>query len=325
MGAHGAGELLTAIVDPNAEVDPSFVQWNIETKDGQTYRRNYRRGESDEHHFEEPRRRAGGEGREHQDAREHRPLADARCVFGLAGEQLRDIIAYMQSVDGGKFRTIDLRDAFTTNTARGIYQSQEIRDQTLRFTKTGTVNVGGIPFNIVGPDKAGGGNNIVVLKGGPSRSYSKTLPQRVDVKAGGFKANRLHFLGGVTGWGYYNNDDRDDVMKVTIHTTQGQREGLVFKNGVEFADYIATIDVPGSKLAEGLVREHQLRCFSKQLELGAVEIERITLESLDTSAAPTTVAITARTRRREFATAEWTSRSRQRRDKRHARGVDARR
>ena len=25
---------LTAIVDPNAEVDPSFTQWNIETKDG---------------------------------------------------------------------------------------------------------------------------------------------------------------------------------------------------------------------------------------------------------------------------------------------------
>ena len=37
MGAHGAGELLTAIVDPNAEVDPTFVAWNIETKDGQFY------------------------------------------------------------------------------------------------------------------------------------------------------------------------------------------------------------------------------------------------------------------------------------------------
>ncbi|MDB6155711.1 MAG: putative rane-bound dehydrogenase, partial [Chthoniobacteraceae bacterium] len=34
MGAHGAAELLTAIVDPNREIDPSFVAWNIETKDG---------------------------------------------------------------------------------------------------------------------------------------------------------------------------------------------------------------------------------------------------------------------------------------------------
>ena len=37
MGAHGAGELLTAIADPNAEVDPSFTAWNIETKDGQIF------------------------------------------------------------------------------------------------------------------------------------------------------------------------------------------------------------------------------------------------------------------------------------------------
>ena len=30
MGSHGPAELLTAIVDPNREVDPSFVAWNIE-------------------------------------------------------------------------------------------------------------------------------------------------------------------------------------------------------------------------------------------------------------------------------------------------------
>jgi type 1 glutamine amidotransferase len=112
------------------------------------------------------------------------------------------------------------------------------------------------------------------------------------VKAGGFKANRLHFLGGVTGWGYNNNNDRSEVMKVTVHTTQGQREDVVLKNGVEFADFIGPIGVPGSKLAEGLVREHQLRYFSKQLALGAVEIDHLTLESFDTNAAPTTVAIT---------------------------------
>jgi uncharacterized protein len=292
MGAHGAGELLTAIADPNAEVDPSFVQWNIETKDGQTY--------------------AGIIAAENPASITLKSLAGVQEVkvaniksrvntglslmpdafFGLPGEQLRDIIAFMQSVDGGKFRTLDLRDAFTANTARGIYASQDIPEQSLRFTKTGNVNVGGIPFNVVGPEKAAGGNNVVVLKGGASRSFSKSLPQRVEVKAGGFKANRIHFLGGVTGWGYLPGGETSDVMKVTIHTTQGQREGLVFKNGVEFADYIYRIDVPGSKYADGLVRGNQVRWFSKQLALGAVEIERITLESLDTGAAPTTVAIT---------------------------------
>ncbi len=36
MGAHAVAELLTHIVDPNREVDPSFTQWNITTKKGDT-------------------------------------------------------------------------------------------------------------------------------------------------------------------------------------------------------------------------------------------------------------------------------------------------
>ena len=36
MGSHGAAELLVHIVDPNREVDPSYWQWNITTKTGET-------------------------------------------------------------------------------------------------------------------------------------------------------------------------------------------------------------------------------------------------------------------------------------------------
>src|SRR6185503_18393129 len=35
MGAHGPAELLVTILDPNREVDPSFMAWSIETKDGE--------------------------------------------------------------------------------------------------------------------------------------------------------------------------------------------------------------------------------------------------------------------------------------------------
>src|SRR5262249_28142830 len=37
MGAHGPAELLVSVLDPNREVDPSFVAWSIETNDGETY------------------------------------------------------------------------------------------------------------------------------------------------------------------------------------------------------------------------------------------------------------------------------------------------
>src|SRR5581483_10421112 len=116
-----------------------------------------------------------------------------------------------------------------------------------------------VPFNVVSPEKAAGGANILVLKGGPEKAFSKTLPQTVEVKARGSKANRLHFLGGVTGWGFNGGGDTSDVLTITIHTMQGQRETLVCRNGVEFADYIRRIDVPGSKYAEGVVKNHQMR------------------------------------------------------------------
>jgi putative membrane-bound dehydrogenase-like protein len=290
MGAHGAGELLAAIVDPNAEVDPSFTAWNIETKDGKTFagviaRENpasvflkFQGGEQDVKTADIKTRSNTG-----------RSLMP-EGFEGLGPDILRDIIAYMQSVDGGRFRTLDLRNAFTTTTSLGLYESQDHKEQSLAFRKTGTVPVEGIPFNIVGPEKSP--NNIVVLKGGPEGTFAGGLPAKVDIKVGGFKANRIHFLGGVTGWGWQPGREESPVLKITVHTTQGQRETFVCKNGVEFSDYIGRIDVPGSKFAPGLVRDHQVRWFTKALST-TQDIERITLESVGFSAAPTVVAITA--------------------------------
>ena len=118
------------------------------------------------------------------------------------------------------------------------------------------------------------------------------MPERVDVSVGGFKANRLHFLGGVAGWGHPFSGEGEVVMRVTAHTSDGQRESFNLKNGVEFADYIREVEVPGSKLTKGLVKENQLRWFTLQLTQSA-PIDRLTLESLNTGVAPTTVAITA--------------------------------
>jgi type 1 glutamine amidotransferase len=207
---------------------------------------------------------------------------------GLGGETLRDIIAYMQSVDGGKFRVVDLRDAFTATTALGLYAKPETKGDSFVFKKTGTVDVEGVPFNIVAPEKAP--MNIIVLNGG--HGIAKTMPKKVEMKLGGFKANRLHFLGGVTGWGFQNNGDTSEVLQIIVHFTDGQREGIVCRNGTEFADYFHRTDVPGSKFVDVLSNKHQMRFFTKALAHTA-PIEKITLESFGASAAPTIVAITA--------------------------------
>jgi len=290
MGHHGAAELLTAIVDPNREVDPSYVTWNLETKDGQLY--------SGVIETENP---ASITLKSLAGVQEVKiPAIKTRVNTGrslmpegfeaLGGEALRDIIAYMQAESGGKFRTLDLAKAFTANTARGLYIAEANTKDTLKFAKTGHVTVEGVPFNIIAPDRAPA--NVILLKGGPERTFARTMPERVDVPVGGFKANRLHFLGGVGGWAHPFGEEREIVMKVTTHSVDGQRETFQLRNGVEFADYIREVEVPGSKLTKGLVKENQLRWFTIPLS-GATEIDRITLESTSTGVAPTTVAITA--------------------------------
>ena len=252
MGTHGPGELLTAIVDPNREVDPTFVTWNIETKDGQTFAGIIA--------AENPasvtlKSLAGVQEIKTADIKTRVNTGRSLMPEGfeaLGGEMLRDIIAYMQEVDGGKFRALDLSRAFTANTARGLYITERRTDDSLKFARTGHVVVEGIPFNIIAPERASA--NVIVLRGGQENSFARTMPERVDVAVGGFKANRLHFLGGVAGWGFPFGTEGEVVMRVTIHYSDGQRETLQLKNGVEFADYIREVDVPGSKLTKGWSR-----------------------------------------------------------------------
>jgi putative heme-binding domain-containing protein len=290
MGAHGAGELLSAIVDPNAEVDPSFTAWNVETKDGQTFAGVIAR--------ENPTsiflKFQGGE-KEVKTADIKTRVNTGRSlmpdVLGQLGpEILRDVIYYMQSTDGGKYRTLDLRNAFTATTSLGLYEKQEKKEHSFRFRRTGTVPVDGIPFNVVAPNRSP--QNVIVLKGGSQGSFSKSLPKSVDIRVGGLKVSKIHFLGAVAGWGYPAVKDTNEVMWITVHTTQGQREGIVTKNGVEFSDYVGDADVPGSKRVRGLVeRPQQVRWFTKTLHT-PVEVERITLSSTDSGVAPTILAVT---------------------------------
>src|SRR5262249_51731396 len=210
----------------------------------------------------------------------------------LGTEGLRDLLTWI-CADEGRYRIVDLAAAFTATTTRGLFNSEDAKDETLRFRKSGTIKVGDVPFEIMSPAKSPSGRNIVVLKGG--NGFSRTLPQSVEVKAG-FAARALHFLGGVGGWAYPccgdNKNEGLPVVKVKLHFTGGATEEMVLKNGVEFADYIGKFDVPGSKEAPELVQRGQVRWFSKEV-MGRDVIERISLESFNNSVAPVFVGITA--------------------------------
>jgi uncharacterized protein len=292
MGTHGPAELLTAIVDPNREVDPSFIAWNIETKDGKFHTGVIAR--------ENPatvliKSLAGAEEIRVADIKTRTNTGRSLMpegFEGLGGEQLRDILAYICGEDAKKFRVLDLKDAYTANSSRGLYLADDER-KSIDIIKSGTFTFGGVPFNVLTPERSPTGKNVIQLKGGASDVWAnRVMPATVEVKGGGFKANRLHFLGGIGGWGYPFTRDKMVVMKAIVHYAGGDSETLEFRNGVEFADHIARNDVPGSTFADGISKGFQVRWFSKQLAKGGA-IEKIVLESTASAVAPTTLAVTA--------------------------------
>src|SRR6185436_3829277 len=120
MGAHGPAELLVHILDPNREVDPSFVSHNIETKDGETYDGIIAR----ENTAVVALKNASGE-KEIPVTQIKSRRSTGRSLMpegfeSLGGEALRDVLAFVCASES-RFRFIDLSAAFTADSRKGIY------------------------------------------------------------------------------------------------------------------------------------------------------------------------------------------------------------
>lgn len=293
MGAHGPGELLIQIIDPNRLVEPNYVAVSIETKDDNVYDGIVLR----ENNAAVILRNQTAEYELAKDTITRR-TSTGRSLMpegfeALGAEGLRDLIAFIAE-DERRFRILDLTPVFNGNSNEGIYASKESRGETVRLRTFGALKVGEIPFDIISPQKSVSGQNLLTLKG--RLGMAPQYPQKVEVKVN-FTANRLHVLGGVGGWAYPWEADRHQdkpVVKATVRYAGGDSEELVFKNGVEFADYIGSGDnfnVPGSESVPNLVRSGQVRYFSKDLKKSGL-ITAIELESFNNEIAPTFVALT---------------------------------
>ena len=289
MGAHGPVDLLVHIVDPNLVVEPNFISTRIETKGGDTFD-----GIIERENASELVLRDAASDHTIRTSEIASRASSGRSLMpegfeALGADGLRDLLTYL-CADESRFRILDLSGAFTANNSRGLYLSPENPGETVRFNRYGLRRIEDVPFDIISPDKSVA--NVVVLKGGAPNSWSrKELPQRVEVKVG-VAASRLHFLGGVAGWGYPAVGERIDVCKVTAHYVGGAKEDIVLKNGVEIADYNGRHDVPGSKNLNWTTGGGQIRWFSKDLKTAGV-IEKLTIESYDNHVSPTFFAITA--------------------------------
>jgi type 1 glutamine amidotransferase len=274
-------------------VEENYMSVSIETKDGETYDGIIGR----ENRSSILLRNAVGDTEiKTSDIRTRRVTGRSLMPDGfeaLGAETLRDMLTYMMGSDS-KYRVIDLKSAFTADTRRGLFNSQDAVEESIRFRKFGIVRVGDVPFSVENPARVTTGNNVIVLKGG--NGFARTLPQAVEVPDINVQANRLHFMSGIGGWAYpYGGDRNKDlpVAKAIVTYADGGTEEFLFKNGIEFADYISPAnDVPGSIQVPDLVSRGQVRQFTRELKKGGV-IRKLTLESFANAVAPVFVAVTA--------------------------------
>jgi hypothetical protein len=108
-------------------------------------------------------------------------------------------------------------------------------------------------------------------------------------------ATAIHFLGGISGWGYPYGREPTTSLVVRLHYGDGQTEDHPLRNGEHLADYIRRVDVSGSEFAFNL-SGRQLRYLAIRPERADV-IERIELVKGDDATAPVVMAVTVETRK----------------------------
>ena len=292
MGAHGPEELLVHIIDPNRVVEPNFYTVSIETKDDLSYDGIVLR----ENNTSVVIRNQTGEVEVRKDNIQSR-RNNSRSLMPegfeqLGAENLRDLLAFI-CADDQRYRILDLTGAFTADSSRGLYVSADARDESLRFKKWGALKHRDVPFDAVNPQRNPDGKNVIVLRG--AAGLSQNYPKEVTVKVG-LPVTKLHFLGGLAGWGFPNGKSNQPVVKVTAHFVGGATEDIVLRNGVEFVDYNQRLDVSGSEAINEIDKVlnggKQLRYFAKTLSRRGL-VEKLTIANDGAEIAPTFVSITA--------------------------------
>ncbi|MBX7209301.1 MAG: ThuA domain-containing protein [Verrucomicrobiaceae bacterium] len=293
MGAHGPAELIIHVLDPNREVDPSFYSWNITKNNGETLAGVIA---SENSAGVTLRNQAGDFEVKKSDIKERVNTKMSLMPEGLEGlgaENIRDILAFIVGDAAKHFRVIPLTDAFTADSRDGLFASADPKGGQVKLVKFGNVTVEGIPFAVVDSAKSSTGANLIVLKGGPGPDvHGQSFPAKVEV-ALNVETKRLQLLSGISGWGWPYGQDKATAMLATVVYASGEREVFDLKNGIEFADYIRPVEVPGSKFVEDLCNGGQVRLVTLKLTKKGIAKSLILESPKDNRTTPVVVAVTA--------------------------------
>ena len=124
-------------------------------------------------------------------------------------------------------------------------------------------------------------------------NVAPNMPRSVKLPCG-VAAKAIHFLSGISGWGYPASPAGSVSMIVRLHFVSGATEDHELMNGLHFADYLGHTDVKGSQPAFSLGQQ-QIRYLKIEPQRSDV-IEAVELIKGADKTAPVVMAITAEQR-----------------------------
>jgi putative heme-binding domain-containing protein len=291
MAAHPKHELLVHIFDPSRSVEGNYRLYQVVTEDGKVMNGLLASETKTSLEIYDV------EGKKHVLQRDNvsQLIATPKSLMPdgfekqLKEPEIVDLLEFLTA--RGQFLPLALNKVATAVSTRGMFYSEDAPAERLIFKDWGMKTFEGVPFQFVDPQ----GDRVpnAILFYGPQGKLPPKMPKSVTLPCNA-PAKAIHFLSGVSGWGYPYSEKGSVSLIVRLHYADGKTEDHPLKNGEHFADYIRRVDVPGSKFAFAL-RGQQLRYFAVTPERRDV-IERIELVKGPDPTAPIVMAVTVETR-----------------------------
>jgi putative heme-binding domain-containing protein len=290
MAVHPKDQLLTDILDPSRSVEANFRVYTVTTNAGRVLT-GLLASES---------RTAielfDAEGKKQTILRQDidRLEASTKSLMPegfekqISRKELTDLLEFL--AQRGKYLPLPLTKVASAVSTRGMFYSETAAAERLVFSDWKPKTFEGVPFHLIDPqgDRV---PNVILFhstqgKLPPNMPKSVTLPCNAPAKA-------IHFLSGVSGWGFPYSEKGSTSLIVRLHYADGKTEDHALKNGEQFADYIRKVDVPGSKFAFNL-QGRQIRYLVVQPRQQTT-IEKIELIKGSDDTAPVVMAVTVET------------------------------
>jgi putative membrane-bound dehydrogenase-like protein len=287
MAVHPKDHLLTDIIDPSRSVEANFRSYTVTTANGLVLV-GLLASES-----KTAIELFDAEGKKHSILRSDidelqaspKSLMPDGFEKQLSRKDLTDLLEFL--TQRGKYLPLPLTKVATAVSTRGMFYSEDAAAERLVFEDWSPKTFEGVPFHLLDPQ----GERVpnVLLLYGPQGKIPPKMPKQAALPVNA-PVRAVHLLSGVSGWGFPYSEKGSVSLIVRLHYADGKTEDHALKNGVEFADYIRRVDVPGSQFAFGL-RGKQVRYLAVRPER-ADPISEIEFVKGPDDTAPVVVAVT---------------------------------